>query len=385
MPFVDNLQQVPLDPIFELQAAYLADSRPEKVNLGIGLYADRQGHTFVFPVVQAAFRIVNVDDFEYKPIGGNRNFLNELTKFVLGAEINLDEIAQQATCGGTQACRIFGDLIAQDEQKRQMYIGVPTWGNHFAVLKSLELQSFPHLDSNGLVNLNSYLDVVNTAPEGSVLLLHGGLTHNPTGHNLSIEDLKNVLPILEQRKMGLFIDAAYTGLGEGLKQDLDWLRYAWETVTDVAIGFSLSKNASLYEHRAGVLLLKTKRKTALESQLQKLARESVSMAPGIPQEMILNILESETWTQQWVMELEAARQDLLERKTTLLTALPPQFHNLKDAHGMFALLPLSKEQIDRLQTEFAIYIPPNGRINFGGLKMSDIPKIAQAIRAVTSE
>jgi len=346
------------------------------------LYADREGKPYVFPAVKQAFLDADTENFNYQPIGGNRDYLQAAAKFILGAKLELAETALQATCGGTQACRMFGDLLSLDTISRELYIGTPTWGNHFALFDKLKINDFPHLNSQGGANIEAYKKTVETAPEGSILVVHGGLTHNPSGRNLNLEQLQELLPIVRKRQLILFIDAAYAGMGEGLEQDLAWLRTAWSALEDVAIGFSFSKNASLYEHRTGLLMLKTERKEVVESQLARLARQSISMAPGLGQELMLRILTSQERRSAWLSELETARQDIVERKSKLLNLLPEKFAAVAETAGMFALLPLTEDQVLRLKAEFSIYIPNNRRINFGGLQIDDIDYIAEAIKSV---
>ena len=38
-----SVEMAPGDPILGLTEAYLADPRPNKVNLGVGIYVDEQG------------------------------------------------------------------------------------------------------------------------------------------------------------------------------------------------------------------------------------------------------------------------------------------------------------------------------------------------------
>jgi len=53
-------------------------------------------------------------------------------------------------------------------------------------------------------------------------------------------------------------------------------------------------------------------------------------------------------------------------------------------HGMFAMLPLSKEQIPALRDEHGIYMAGSGRINVAGLTVGSLPKFVAALAAVTA-
>jgi aspartate/tyrosine/aromatic aminotransferase len=143
---------------------------------------------------------------------------------------------------------------------------------------------------------------------------------------------------------------------------------------------SFSKNASLYEHRIGVLIVKTKKKREVESQLQQMTRESISMAPGLGQEAMTYILRDHY--AQWVKEVEDVRQDLLQRKEMLLKLLPESFQSLRSTAGMFGLLPLNLEQVQRLKKDHAVYVSDAGRINFAGILPGRVGYVAEAIASV---
>lgn len=377
---LNNLQARSLDPIFQLLGDYIANDNPHKVNLGIGIYADEAGNPFVFPSIKKSFTGIDVDNFNYQPIGGNKDFLALTVKAILGDDWDIANLALQTTCGGTQACRIFADLMVQDEVRRELLVGAPTWGNHYAIFAGLPIKKFEHLNENGVVNFAAYQQAITDAKPGSILLLHGGPTHNPTGRNLSLEQIHELLPLLKAKQIVVFIDAAYLGFGDGFAEDCEYVRTLFTELEDVACGVSYSKNASLYEHRTGALMIKTDRKNVLESQVQQLARESISMAPGAGQEVMIEVLGNNR--AQWLKELEEVRISIDKRKSMLVERLPETFRELLDTRGMFGFLKLTSDQIERLREDYAIYILPNTRVNFGGIKIVDIEYLADSINAV---
>jgi aromatic-amino-acid transaminase len=50
---------------------------------------------------------------------------------------------------------------------------------------------------------------------------------------------------------------------------------------------------------------------------------------------------------------------------------------------MFAMLPLTPQQIERLQAEFGIYMAQSGRINIAGLAEDSIDRFVDALRSVS--
>jgi len=378
---LENLQKLPMDSIFKVVAAFKSDPNPQKVNLGIGLYFDDKGNPFVFETVKKAWARVDTNNFNYQPLEGNHEFLSLCAELVLGENFDHNRVALQATCGGTQTCSFMSALIARDSEKqRDILIAVPTWSNHFALFRDLNCVKFEHLDERGEVNFKEYLRVVKEAKEGTSLLIHGGLAHNPSGRNLSLEQLKELVPILNEKKMMLFVDYAYLGLSEGFEKDREYAQYLFEKMDNFALGLSFSKNASLYEHRTGCLMVKTEQKKTVESHLQQIARASVSMAPGIGQEIAIMLMR-DTRT-EWLKELEEVRQSILSRKSRLIDLLPESFAFLKNTSGMFGLLGLYPEQIESLRKDYSLYLPGNGRINFAGLVDDQIEYVSEAIAGV---
>ena len=59
-----------------------------------------------------------------------------------------------------------------------------------------------------------------------------------------------------------------------------------------------------------------------------------------------------------------------------------RFEFLRRHKGMFSLIGLSEAQIARLREEFAVFMPPDGRMNLAALKSGDVEAVSGAIAAV---
>lgn len=378
-----SLECLPKDPTFALFDKFKADNRADKINLGIGLYFDEGGNTFVFDAVKKAVRDLDLNNFNYQPIGGDRDFLCRAGEFIFGESFDEGHLAMQATCGGTQACRCFSDLSMKVLHTPEIQVGVPTWVNYYALFGQMKVSEFEHLDENGRVNVKAHLDAAKQAPEGSAFLLQGASAHNPSGMNLGIDDLKNLIDVLEEKKMILFMDMAYFGFGEEIEKDREYVKLCFKNLERFAIGVSFSKNASLYEHRCGALYVKTVNGECTESQLQQSIRETISVPPGFGQEVMVKVLRD--YRNQWESELNAARESINARRERLLNLLCLERHEfevVKESKGMFGLLPLDEGEVIRLRDDHGIYLLSNGRINFAGMKEADIERIAKGILAV---
>ena len=125
---------------------------------------------------------------------------------------------------------------------------------------------------------------------------------------------------------------------------------------------------------------KTNKKDLVESNLQNLIRGSISNAPAFGAEIMSMIFNDDI--DSWKNELESARSDLVSRRKQFCEALALDLPALQNGKGMFGLLPLNKNQIAELKEKYAIYIPDNGRISFGGMAPNKIQYLAEKIRNI---
>lgn len=84
----DQAHFIPPDAIFALTAQYVADTFPQKVNLGQGTYRDENGNPWVLPSVRKSREILSQKLYhEYLPIVGLASFRQEAAKLALGPEL----------------------------------------------------------------------------------------------------------------------------------------------------------------------------------------------------------------------------------------------------------------------------------------------------------
>ena len=81
-----QLQPVATDPILGLMAAYKEDPNPNKVDLGVGVYKDENGHTAVLKCVKEAeaLRLKQEDSKTYIGMAGDLGFNSHIEKFDFG-------------------------------------------------------------------------------------------------------------------------------------------------------------------------------------------------------------------------------------------------------------------------------------------------------------
>ncbi|QTG90705.1 aminotransferase class I/II-fold pyridoxal phosphate-dependent enzyme, partial [Vibrio furnissii] len=102
-----------LDPILSLSVAYRNDPRPEKVDLGIGVYKNSQGETPIMRAVQQAQdRVVATQKTKsYVGLAGCEEFNRSMLNLVLGESLVNERVTAIQTPGASGALRMLGDLM----------------------------------------------------------------------------------------------------------------------------------------------------------------------------------------------------------------------------------------------------------------------------------
>lgn len=201
---------------FPWKQAFRQCDDPRKVNICVGAYRDSSGKPWVLPSVIAAEERMVADENEnkeYLPIEGDQLFVEKALKFAYGADAPLERIAGVQTLSGTGACRIGGAFLAQFYPGKPIYLPVPTWGNHHKIFAAcgLEVQTYRYYDrSTNRLDLEGMLEDLESAPDGSILLLHA-CSHNPTGLDPDDEQWLQLIELIKKKQHLVFFDSAYQG------------------------------------------------------------------------------------------------------------------------------------------------------------------------------
>src|SRR5688500_11386984 len=110
---LDRLDEQPADSLLALISLCEADPRPDKIDVGVGVYRDGEGRTPILRAVKAAEAIL-LESQETKTYLGSRGDVRftELVKAVVfGDGAGDDRIAGVQTPGGCGALRLGAELI----------------------------------------------------------------------------------------------------------------------------------------------------------------------------------------------------------------------------------------------------------------------------------
>ena len=124
------------------------------------------------------------------------------------------------------------------------------------------------------------------------------------------------------------------------------------------------------------------------SNAAALARANWSMPPDHGAATVRIVLSDEGLRKTWLTELESMRKRLRWVRAYLAGADNkvegvPLAH-LEEQNGLFAMLPLNKDQIGRLKTDHGVYMAGSGRINIAGLTKGNIDKFIAALADVAA-
>ena len=391
---LENLKEQAPDKIIELIGLYAADTRANKLDLGVGVYKDAEGNTPVMRAVKAAEAqlLAEQDSKKYVGLLGDLSYVDAIRDLVLGDSVAAGRVCGAQEPGGTGAIRQLFELIKVADAGATVWISDPSWPNHEAILKYLGMNigKYRYFDEATCgVDFAGMKADLEGAVEGDVLLLHG-CCHNPTGANITADEWVEVTELALAKGLMPMIDIAYQGFGDGLEYDVEGVRIMAAKVPEMLIAASCSKNFGLYRDRVGAALIisKDEAATALsKANIAGLNRVNFSFPPDHGAKVVSIIMNDEALRADWAAELEDMRLSMLELRQGLADALrretnSDRFDFIAEHRGMFSRLGLSPEQVMQLRTDHAIYMVGDSRVNIAGLPKAGLDALAKAIASV---
>lgn len=396
----EQLQPLPADPILNLLVHYRQDTRPHKVDLGVGVYKDETGQTPIMSAVhQAESRLLaNETSKSYIGPAGSAEFNRLMANLLLGEHhpvLREQRLTVAQTPGGCGALRMAAELINHCTPAANVWVSDPTWANHIPLLNGagLSTRPYPYYDNaSKTIRFDAMLETLRHASPGDVVLLHG-CCHNPSGADLSKEQWHTLSQLITEQGLLPFVDIAYQGLGDGLEEDAYGTRLLAEQVPNMLIALSCSKNFGLYRERTGAVLTisaNAQQNSTTASNLFSLIRGHYSMPPAHGAAIVETILADPILTRQWQQELTQMRQRIQQLRQQLSTELAqhsnlPSFDFIPQQKGMFSFLGITPAQVAQLRNDHAIYMVDSSRINIAGLAHHNLHQVAQALACVLAK
>jgi aspartate/tyrosine/aromatic aminotransferase len=380
-----DLPPVQPDSLIALIAMVNADPRPDKIDVGVGVFRDAAGNTPILTVMkEAEQRLVDTQVTKaYLGSAGDKRFTELLRPIVLGDHAGEDRIAGLQTPGGCGALRLGFELIATANPSARVFLGTPSWPNHAPIIHAVGLETAEYAyyeRGQAIIRFEDMIAALRSGEPGDVALLHG-CCHNPTGADLSEDQWREVRDAVVEQGLIPFVDLAYQGFGRGLDEDAYGTRLMLGSCDEVIVAQSCDKNFSCYRDRVGSLWVKTGSKeataTAMAHVFQR-AREMWSMPPDHGAAAAHIILEDPDLQARWLVELTGMR-DRINAVRQRIASADPRLSFIRKQYGMFSMLPLSKEQVLKLREDHAIYMADSGRFNVVGMSDEQIGRFIAAV------
>ncbi|WP_313652480.1 amino acid aminotransferase [Pantoea sp.] len=393
----ESISAAPADPILGLADLFRADDRPEKINLGIGVYKDETGKTPVLTSVKKAeqYLLENETTKNYLSIDGLADFARCTQALLFGNQSPLITASRARTAqtpGGTGALRVAADFLATQTAVKRVWISNPTWPNHHNVFHAagLEVCDYHYYDAEThSLDFEGMIASLQQVQPGDVVLFHG-CCHNPTGIDPTAEQWQQLAQLSQANGWLPLFDFAYQGFARGLEEDAEGLRIFAASHQELIVASSYSKNFGLYNERVGAITLVAADAGVADaafSQVKYTIRSNYSNPPAHGAAVVATILGNDTLRTIWEQELSDMRERIQRMRQLFVNTLAEKgaqrdFSFIIRQNGMFSFSGLTKEQVIRLREEFGVYAVNSGRVNVAGMTPDNMSALCEAIVAV---
>ncbi|MBI2728875.1 MAG: aspartate/tyrosine/aromatic aminotransferase [Polaromonas sp.] len=397
MSLFTAVEMAPRDPILGLNEQFAADTNPNKVNLGVGVYYDDNGKLPLLKCVQAAEKLMaeTPKPRGYLPIDGIAAYDAAVKSLVFGADsepVKSGRIATAQGIGGTGGLKIGADFLKKLLPNAKVLISDPSWENHRALFTQagFVVESHPYYDAAKKgINFDGMLAALNAAPEGTIVVLHA-CCHNPTGYDVTPAQWDQVIAAVKAKKLTPFLDMAYQGFGHGIKEDGAVVGKFVAAGLSFFVSTSFSKSFSLYGERVGALSVLCESKEEADrvlSQLKLVIRTNYSNPQIHGGTVVATVLNTPALRAQWEEELTEMRVRIKAMRQKLVDGLKAagvkqDMSFITTQIGMFSYSGLTKDQMVRLRSEFGIYGTDTGRMCVAALNSKNIDYVCAAIAKV---
>jgi len=389
-----TVELAPKDPILGVTEAFVADTNPNKVNLGVGVYCDDAGKVPLLECVRRAEQLLVAKGapHPYLPIDGLAAFDKAAQALVLGADSEVVQGGRGVTVqalGGTGALKVGADFLKRFAPGAGVWISDPSWENHRALFEQagFTVGTYTYYDpSTRGLDFAGMIASLEKLPAGSIAVLHA-CCHNPTGVDPTPDQWTRIIDVVRSRALVPFLDIAYQGFAEGIDEDGAIVRRFAATPGPLLVASSFSKSFSLYGERIGALTVVAASKeeaARVLSQIKRIVRANYSNPPSFGGQVVATVLTTPELRALWEQELGAMRERIKAVRARLVETLHAKlpgrdFRYMLAQRGMFSYSGLSKEAVARLRSEFSIYAIDTGRVCVAALNSRNVDYVADAL------
>ena len=397
MSLFTAVEMAPRDPILGLNEQFNADTNPNKVNLGVGVYFDDNGKLPLLKCVQAVEKQMTdaPKPRGYLPIDGVAAYDAAVKTLVFGADsepLKSGRVATVQGIGGTGGLKVGADFLKKLNPNAKVLISDPSWENHRALFSQagFTVETYAYYDAAARgVNFAGMLADLQAAPAGTIVVLHA-CCHNPTGYDITAAQWDQVVSTVKAGQLVPFLDMAYQGFGHGIAQDGAVISKFVDAGLSFLVATSFSKSFSLYGERVGALSVLCENKDEADrvlSQLKICVRTNYSTPQIHGATVVATVLNTPALRAQWEEELAEMRVRIKAMRSSLVDGLKAagvkqDMSFITSQIGMFSYSGLTKDQMVRLRTEFGVYGTDTGRMCVAALNSKNLDYVCAAIAKV---
>ena len=176
-----------------------ADTNPDKIDLGIGVYRDQSGQVPVMKAVRLAEQAVIEKQLPKSYISplGNLEYCRAIEELVLGPDhpvLTAERTVSAQTPGAGSALRLAAELVHDLAPDARAWFSTPVWYHQLEFFEKagMQLEFYRYYDQqNSELQFDDMLDDLGGMNAGDLLVVHG-CCHNPTGQDLDLSQWQAV-------------------------------------------------------------------------------------------------------------------------------------------------------------------------------------------------
>ena len=297
---------------------------PTVINATVGVLLDDNGDILYSSIFDSIIpTLTPKEKYPYENVLGPDVLRNNVLKFLKQEKFLSKPNMTFITAGGTGA---LSNAISVFSKNAGLVVSELCWNNYYALAKTfkVDLYTFNTFkeDKYDIEAFEKSLDKVIAEKENIIVLLNTP-SHNPTGYDLSNEELQTIVELVnkkvtDNKKITIILDIAYYNFG--LNQNLDPLLELNEDV-NLAIAYSFSKSFGIYGFRLGSLTMISKDNEKLEKLFYSHTRTKWSNPNKLGCSVLSKVLSNDELCEKVYEEIKNHMQVLTNKTTIFRNAL----------------------------------------------------------------
>lgn len=376
------------------QMAKIAVSKdPTVINATVGVLLDDNGDILYSSIFDSIIpTLTPKEKYPYENVLGPDVLRNNVLRFLKQEKFLAKPNMTFITAGGTGA---LSNVISVFSENAGLVVSELCWNNYYAIAKTfkVDLYTFNTFkeDKYDIEAFEKSLDKVIAEKENIIVLLNTP-SHNPTGYDLSNEELQTIVELVnkkvaDNKKITIILDIAYYNFG--LNQNLDPLLELNEDV-NLAIAYSFSKSFGIYGFRLGSLTMISKDNEKLEKLFYSHTRTKWSNPNKLGCSVLSKVLSSDELCEKVYEEIKNHMQVLTNKTTIFRNALEElNIKTFPHTNGFFLSIPVEDpENVALTLSRNGVYLTTvegGIRVAISGVPSYRLKELAEKIAAVLNK